>query len=250
LLGFVGFPQARPCSTVIVIVALSVLICFHRRGWETEHVDMAEPSARHEWINTCIAGVALLVAGAAAYFSWQANQMKKENLAILASSTDDCPFDILTGQDLPKVTLCWLVTLSNKSEVRLSIVGYQVVEVLRNNSTEEIPSYQHLETVDGKPLSLPINLDGGEAKQILVRAPTSVPSVVTAIAQMPEYKRYKSGSSSSLSLRKAGEILFAAGMDILGNRIPHKSGDKIRSRTMLLSMTTGRGVTFNQPPDL
>jgi len=208
---------------------------------------MAERSRRHEWINTCIAGGALLVAGAAAYFSWQANQLKSESLAILARSTDDCPFDMLSvAPNFPnsKVTMCWLVTLSNRSENRLSIVDYHVVEVLGDNSTEEISPYQHLETVEGKPLSLPINLDGGEGRQILVRALINVPpSVAEAITKIPEYKGDPTGL---LSLRKVEEALAAADMDILGNKLPYTPPHRGMGRTNLLSMITGRGGTFNQ----
>jgi hypothetical protein len=218
--------------------------------------DMPTSSAKrtvwHEWINTGIACLALLVSGAAALFAWQANQAKKEALSIVPQLTGACRTEYHGNADGGQIGLCWSVTLANDSENRLSIVDYRVFSV-QEGGLAWFGGFENLEADDGKPLSLPLNLDGGEARKIIVRAGFPVPAAVAhVIGQMPEFKSLALGSVSIGALQHA---LAAAGLDYLGNTVqPMITEGKVtgwsypsslKRATAVLHIQTGRGSVFD-----
>jgi hypothetical protein len=205
---------------------------------------MTDRSRGHEWANTIIAAAALLVAGAAAYFSWQANEMKNESLAMIPRQTSNCTTSFTSGPSGGTIDLCWEVTLANNSEDPISIIEYHVSEVLNRSTTQEFPGYQLLAESDGKPLALPINIDGGKARLILVRAPTEIPlDVERVIMQMPEYKDQ---ARVSLSLGAVERAVEGSGLDLGGNKRPLLAGQWSQDPMSIFSVMTGRGARFSQ----
>ncbi len=210
----------------------------------------AERSVWHEWINTGIAGVALLASGVAAVLAWQANQAKKEALSIVPQLTGACRTEYHGNANGGQIGLCWSVTLANDSEDRLSIVDYRVFS---GDGLAWFGSFQNLEAEDGKPLSLPLNLDGGEARKVIVRAGFPVPAAVAhVIGQMPEFKSLALGSVSIGALQ---HVLAAAGLDYVGNTVQPMITDgkvtgwsypsSLKHVTAVLNIETGRGSVFN-----
>jgi hypothetical protein len=232
---------------LIAVLQTSNLVII--RGMRTS---AAERTVWHEWINTGIAGVALLASGAAAVFAWQANQAKKEALSIVPQLTGACRTEYHGNADGGQIGLCWSVTLANDSENRLSIVDYRVFSV-EEGGLAWFGGFQNLETEDGKPLSVPLNLDGGEARKVIVRAGFPVPAAVAhVIGQMREFKSLALGSVSIGALQ---HVLAAAGLDYVGNTVqPIISDGKVsgwaypsslKRATAVLHIETGRGSVFN-----
>jgi hypothetical protein len=113
--------------------------------------------------------------------------------------------------------------------------------------------FQNLEAEDGKPLSLPLNLDGGEARKVIVRAGFAVPAAVAhVIGQMPEFKSHALGS---VSIGEVQHVLAVAGLDFIGNTVQpmivvgQVSGwsypSSLKRATAVLHLTTGRSSEFN-----
>jgi hypothetical protein len=213
---------------------------------------MAGRSALHEWLNSAVAVVALLMSAVSAYFTWQSNQVKKEALAMMTRPTGACHTEYHGGEERGDIGLCWSVTLANESENRLSIVDYEVFDIL-DGKRVWIGGFRNLEAVDGTPLSLPITLDGGEAREIIVRSPIMVPPAVAhAIAQLPEYQGH---ALASLTLSAIQRALAAAKLDFMGNQVEPMIIDgqvtgwsippPFKSALSELVLTTGRGATFN-----
>ena len=224
---------------------------------------MAQRSSAHEWFNTAVAVIALLVSGTSAYFTWQSNQAKQEALGMVVRPVGDCRTEYHGGPEAGLIGLCRAVTLANESENRLSIVDQRVFDI-QDGDTAWIGGFQNLEAANGIPLALPIILDGGEAREIFVRGAVMVPSdVAHAIAQMPEFKNH---TLSSVPLASVQRALAMANLDFIGNKVnptiidgkytgfsvspPLKGVVRVVS---VLTLTTGRGATFSArttyPPD-
>lgn len=217
---------------------------------------MAQRSSAHEWFNTAVAVVALLVSGTSGYFTWQSNRAKQEALSMVVRPVGDCRTEYHGGL----IGLCWAVTLANESESRLSIVDQRVFDI-QDGNTAWIGSFQNLEAANGIPLALPITLDGGEAKQLFVRGAVMVPPAVAhAIAQMPEFQNHTLGSLPLASVQRA---LAMANMDFIGNKVDPTIIDgkysgfsispPVKGVVNVLTLTTGRSAIFSArmtyPPD-
>jgi hypothetical protein len=210
---------------------------------------MANRSSVHEWINSIVAVLALLVSG---YFAWQSNRAKTEALSMTVRPTAACRTEYQGDDKFGEIGLCWEVILANDSEDRLSIVGYRISNIV-DGKRVSLLGFQNLESADGRPLPLPISLDGGEAKQIIVRSGVTVPAAVAeAIAQLPQYKTH---SLASLPLIAVQRDLAAEKLDFIGNKVePLVTGRQLKgwsfpphfkTSVSVLTVTTGRGAPFS-----
>lgn len=213
---------------------------------------MAERSSAHEWFNTAVAVIALLVAATSAYFSWRAGEAKKEALGIFVRPVLDCRTEYHGGDEGGQIGLCWAATLANESENRLSIVDQRILDI-QDGDTMLIGGFHNLEAARGTPLPLPIILDAGEAKEIFVRGGVIVPSMVAhVIAEMPEFRNHTLGS---LPLASVQHTLATAKLDFLGNKVDPTVVDgkymgfsispPFKRVINVLTLTTGRGATFS-----
>jgi hypothetical protein len=221
-------------------------------------IGMSARSAIHEWLNSGVAVVALLLSLASAYFAWQSNRAKAEALSMTVQPTGACRMEYQGGDKFDEIGLCWAVTLANDSEDRLSIVKYRVFNIV-DGKPAWIGGFQNLESADGRQLSLPISLD---AKQIIVRSPVMVPAeVAQAIAQLPQYTTH---SLASLPLGAIQRDLVAKKLDFIGNKVEPIITDgqitgwsippPFKTSVSVLAVKTGRGATFSAtmtyPPGL
>jgi hypothetical protein len=174
-----------------------------------------ERASFHEWSNTILAAIALIVSGTSLFFTWRSNQAKNEALGTVVRPVKDCRTEYAGGPEAGQIGLCRAVTLANESENRLSIVDQRVLNI-QDGKTNLLGGFQNLETANGVPLQLPIALDGGEAKEIFVRGGVMVPrAVAQTIAQMPEFKNHTLGS---LPLEAVQRALAIAGLDFVGKQ--------------------------------
>jgi hypothetical protein len=213
---------------------------------------LAQRSSAHEWFNTAIAVVALLVSGTSAYFAWQSDRAKREALTMVVRLVGDCRTEYHGGPEAGQIGLCWAVTLANESEKRLSIVDQRIFDI-QDGNIGLIGGFRNLEAANGIPLSLPITLDGGEAREIFVRGGVMVPpTVARAIAQMPEFQNHTLGSLPLASVQRA---LAMVNMDFIGNKVEPTIIDgkymgfsispPMKGVVNVLTLTTGRGATFS-----
>lgn len=213
---------------------------------------MADRTTIHQWVNSTVAVMALVVSGVSALFTWQGNQAKKEALAMTVKPTGACRTEYHQGEGAGQIGLCWAVTLANGSENRLSIVDYKLVGI-EDAGMVQLGPFQNFEAMDGTPLGLPLTLDGGEAKEIIVRAGIKLPPyIVHAIAQMPEYQNH---NLDKMSIDAVQRSLALAKMDIVGNAVDPMLVDgkllgfsiqsPFKRAVNLLVLTTGRGTNFH-----
>jgi hypothetical protein len=124
-------------------------------------------------LTTGIAILSLIAAIAAAYFAWQANHLKDDNLSILVLRDVDCDLDVLGTFSLDKtqfiegsisrLTMCWTVSVTNLSEDRATITKVEFVdENLRGRMLR--PTWVRM--ADGKTLSTPWTLEPGATEEL------------------------------------------------------------------------------------
>jgi len=194
----------------------------------------------HEWINSIGIVAALGVSG---YFGWQSTLLRKESLLITSRATGACSVKVGAAES----ALCWSVIIANGSEDRLSIIQANWKRLLP--SAAVVLGFDFA-TPDGKALSFPLNLDGGEGKQIMVRATILVTSDVADIN-----RKIGEAQSHPQPLHDVQLQIASAGLDTLGNKVnPVKNGANVigwrwestyRSEVDLLTFSTGRGGTFS-----
>jgi hypothetical protein len=196
----------------------------------------------HEWINSFGVVAAL---GASIYFGWRTDWLKSENLLLIGRPTSACSVKVGAAHS----GVCWSVIIANGSENRLSIIQVNWRRILP--SAAAVLGFDFLSS-DGKPLAFPINLDGGEGKQIIVRAALLVTSDVADINRaLVEHQR----QDHLWSLRDVQLRFAAAGLDVLGNKVNTvRNGEEVigwrwespfRQEVDLLTLRTGRGGTFS-----
>ena len=195
----------------------------------------------HEWINSVGVVAALVVSG---YFGWHSDRLKSESLLITGSPTGTCSVKVGAAES----ALCWSVIIANGSENRLSIIEANWRRILSSGATAVL-GFDFL-TPEGKPLPFPVNLDGGEGKQITVRAVVLLSSDVADVTRAIGEDQPQPQSLRDVQLRIA-----AAGLDVLGNKVnPVKDGENVigwrweapfRTEVDLLTLKTGRGGAFS-----
>ncbi|PZR46326.1 MAG: hypothetical protein DI523_18095 [Paraburkholderia fungorum] len=157
--------------------------------------------------------------------------------------------------------MCWAVTISNTSDRRLSIISADL-ENLNGGQHTQIGGFDTLQTMDEKSLDLPISLDSGEARTILVKAPMLLEKGVNDVLRKAEDDKHL--DLSNMKLGEVNTLLGEQDTDLLGNKVKLTVIDpktSIRSMSSpfkraenVLTLMTGRGATFTirlvYPPDL
>ena len=201
----------------------------------------------HTWINSVGVILALVISFASAYLSWRSLELKRESIGFSVQPTNDCHVVYRKMGDSGQLGLCWLVTITNQSENRLSLVHAQVFE-MRNGALVYSSGFREFENIAGGTAAFPIALDGGEAKLVLVRTPVLVaPAVSKAIDSLPD-------SPKPISLGFLMKYLSQHKLDLIGNSLElievdgQIQGWSIKPPVMrtisLLKVETGRGGTF------
>ncbi|WP_321916692.1 hypothetical protein [Paraburkholderia sp. J11-2] len=205
----------------------------------------------HQWSNTALAVLALAASTSSAYSAWEQNEAKIEQVSVLAKP-GDCPIYYQGDEERAVIGMCWEVTIANSSENRMSVVNYQM-DTMRNANGDynvSASSIQELSTIDGKPLALPINLDGGEAKRILVESPVVIDGAVNAAVRAIIFPLGKKSRPSTIDeLQRA--LATTAHVDISGNSLQNvvANGDTltysmpspIKTSKAEITFATGRG---------
>jgi hypothetical protein len=236
---------------------------------------MAELSKAHLWINTGIAISAFLASATSALYAYNTYTLKDESLSFSALPTWDCRIEYQKIGDGGVLGLCWLVTVTNQSDRRTSIISHQAFELedvtVANQSDRRTSisghqlfdlkargsiyrsGYTEIEDVgSGHPTSFPIVLDSGEAKSYIFRVPISVPS---SVAKIIESASKTDSASRHLTFKELEHDTFDAGLDILGTPVTvrHFSPDLydaeydtgFRKVIGQMKLVTGRGREFN-----
>lgn len=161
---------------------------------EPDHELSKRVPSGHEWANTCLAGLALLVSLASAVFSRQANDLHRSNLVLSIDESQPCK-EVTFYRDskdkrIAALVTCWRVIVSNQSEDRAVITSISLAD---KKSYEGIPTPRfkmgmtHVLTADGPevrfsvhdPLAsdvtvvnpksgFPLRIDGGDAAVVEV----------------------------------------------------------------------------------
>ena len=184
----------------------------------------AEGTDYFKWVGAAVSLVALILSGASYYNSIQSDKRKDESLGFTSNITFQCPLEF----DPAFLSLCWLVTITNQSDSKTSIV---IVQAFDNSDNKKsfASSYPVIEDSNGAPVGLPLVLDGGEAHQYLIRVPIRVPEAVAAqAAKMPK------GSS----LKALQHALLDSNLDFVGNQIDVRFSDEQKQHA-IVSWTHG-----------
>jgi hypothetical protein len=179
--------------------------------------------------------------------------MKDDALSLAAAPTEQCAFEYRGGPQNGIAALCWTVTVSNTSDRRLSIVSSQL-QNLNGGANVQIGGggFQTFETPDGQPVALPISLDSGEARTMIVHAPMLLDRPVNdALRKGVDEQHLK---ITELKLEEVNKLLAGQKTDLLGNEVELTIVDPtMHMRTIsspfkraenLLTLTTGRAATF------
>jgi hypothetical protein len=215
----------------------------------------------HGWINSIGVIVALAVSCTSAYFAWQSNRMRYEDLAFSSGPSGSCRVQYTNLGDQSLLGLCWNVTISNRSEDKVSLIEHRLLNVQSSGGVLYGVGFQEFETTQGAPVMFPMTLDGGESKQFIVRAPVPVPSTVAKIIRDLSQSR----ANANLSLGELQNRLAQSKLDLLGDPIVVSAMENGEvkawslappfARTVnFLEVRTGRGKLFDTylvwPPDL
>ena len=223
----------------------------------------SEPSADKGWwsrenLNSIGVVIAILTGLFGAYQGWEAKRGQNENVSTAPSFTPQCQVQYQKVVNSGAIGLCWLVTISNTSSSKLSIVAADVWnrplvvdEKGRGHyrGMNQIGGFRKFENEgDEQPPQFPIILDGGESKNILVRVPVLVP---TAVAQAIEsIIQSNGGSAIPMVLGKLQHELFERGLDYMGGKPvvlgPGSYMLKFDHGPIMnqLELTSGRGQKF------
>ncbi|CAE6849696.1 hypothetical protein R75461_07413 [Paraburkholderia nemoris] len=210
---------------------------------------------------TFIAIAAAAFSAWSAYSAYQANKMKDDAISYSAKVTNQCQFEYHGGSLNGMAALCWTVTISNTSDRRLSIISADL-ENMNGGQHTQIGGFDTLETMDGKSLDLPISLDSGEARTILVKAPMLLEKGVNDALHKAEDDKHL--DLSKMKLSEVNTLLGEQNTDLLGNKVKLTVFDQntwmrsisspFKRAENMLTLTTGRGVRFTirlvDPPDL
>jgi hypothetical protein len=207
---------------------------------------MAEHTRLHLWLNTIIAVAAMAASGTSGYFAWQSYTLKTEALGFTVNSTNDCRLEFTKMGEDGVLSLCWIVTITNQSDLRVSIVRFQAFDVSEKNVIFR-SGFPALEDSEGKTVSAPFSLGPGEPKQFLMRVPFAVPNSVASLAKtLPE----------TATLHHLQSIAIKSDLDILGNKVQVKYFDEGRENVLVtwpdnmrvvtgaIQFFTGRGNKF------
>jgi hypothetical protein len=138
------------------------------------------------------------------------------------------------------------VTITNQSDVRISIVRFQAFD--RSNKNIVFRSgFPALEDPAGKIVAPPLSLGAGEPQQYLMRVAFAIPAPVAALAEtLPP----------TATLHKLQSVTLRSGLDVLGNKVEFKYFDEDKQQASVswiyglrvamggIQFYTGRGNRF------
>jgi hypothetical protein len=207
-------------------------------------------SSLHEWINSIGLIITAVFAIVSAYYSRNEALLREDDVVFSSIPTVACGVEYFKIGDGGELGLCWDVTISNRSDLKVSLVSERIIALV-NGSSAIFGGFHELMNANGSPLSLPVTLDGGDSKSIIVRAPVSIPASAAKAIESVE----KSGIAlPTISLAQLQDRLVEARMDFLGDSIDVISVDgkvqgwslkpPFQSAVSVLEMQTGRGKWF------
>ena len=202
---------------------------------------MAEHTKLHLWLNTTIAALALVAAGASAYISWRTYEFKDKSIGFSpAAYYPDCRLEYVSVKEGHAIGLCWHVTISNESDTKISLVDHQAF------MGEEPPSWRNpivteVEGDNGSVARFPIVLEGGAAQKYLLRVPLPLPAHTNSLVK----DFWEQQRDSSPTLKALETFLFKHYTDFYGNVFEPKPGLQTWTLTVAqMKFTTGRGNIF------
>ena len=207
---------------------------------------MAEHTRFYLWLNTAIATVAIAASTTSGYFSWLAYRLKTRSLGFTVNATYECPLEFPKQGDGGLLSLCWNVTITNQSDIRISIVRFQAFDASDKNVIFR-SGFPALEDARGEAIYPPLSLGAGEPQQYLMRVPISVPTAVASIAEtLPQ----------NATLHQLQSLAAKSGLDVVGNKVEVKYFDEQKQKATVswiygmrialgeISFFTGRGNRF------
>ncbi len=209
---------------------------------------MSEQPDLHKRLNSIGVLVAIVLSTASFALSLVAYFDKKERVAFSNYTTSKCPVPLIKDQGKFETALCWSVTLSNESTERLSIRDVNIIDNSTTQNLTHLRKFSLVLTPQGNPLDLPIAVDGGDTRQIIVRVPVVLAPEIAAIVEA--YKTPLNGKE--ILLQNLLSFVEYHGMDLLGDVVTdykqsqyqdtlnlHVRSDLQRSFNVIF--TTGRG---------
>lgn len=214
---------------------------------------MAELTKAHLWINTGIAACAFLASAASAFYAFSTYSLKSKSLAFSALPTEDCRVEYQKAPDGGTLGLCWLVTITNQSDRRTSIISHQAFELDARGRIYRSGFTDIEERAPATTAVFPIILDFGEAKNYIFRIPVSVPQSIAKLIDDASSKNASSGRHITFS--DLSHAAFDAGLDLLGTSVNvHRYSpdtfsvsydNGVRQVFGQMKLMTGRGTEFN-----
>ena len=170
---------------------------------------MAKPAKSHLWLNSAIAIAALVVSAFSLIFTWETYDRSSESLGFTIRGTYDCSVEFQKFGSEGILSLCWFVTITNRSDTRISIVEYQSFEI-SNGQPVYRSGFPVVENEQGARIIPPIVLDGGDARTYLMRIPFSVSSEVASLAEtLPQ----------GATLHQLQSLTLKSSFDVIGNKV-------------------------------
>src|SRR6266568_3643744 len=155
---------------------------FPERSWMPQ-----TRSSLHEWINSAGIIITFGVAGFSAWLSWTTLQLKNEDLFTFSEPTGDCVASYYHQERDAEAIIdtCWIVTIANKSDDRLSIIDTKVLgPVKQGDGYVQRPIFAGgVHNPDGSVPEFPVMVDAGGACRFLVYTPINVPGAVAEIIE-------------------------------------------------------------------
>jgi hypothetical protein len=143
---------------------------------------MADFPRLHAWINSAGNIITLALTGYSISLAWKSYRLKEEDISYFSLPNHDCTLQYSKRGDAGVIGICWIVTLGNKSEDKLSIVNSRTFNLDDQGRRSQFGvGFTTAEEMGGGEVSFPIILDGGGTRRLLVRAPVPVPSSVAQV---------------------------------------------------------------------
>lgn len=196
---------------------------------------MAEHTRAHLWLNTIIAFIALGISAWSGYVAWQTYHLKTESLGFTVNATYECPLEFRKLGNEGVLSLCWLVTITNQSDIRISIVRVQAFDVTDNGPIFR-SGFSILENARGEAISPPLSLGPGEPQQYIMRVPVSVPAAVASLAETLPH---------GVSLHQLQSLALRSSLDVIGNKVDVKYFDD-QKREAAVSWKYGMRVAIGE----
>jgi hypothetical protein len=138
--------------------------------------------------------------------------LKTESLGFTINPTYDCRLEFQKLGEAGVLSLGWIVTITNQSDTRISIVRFQAFDVSEQNTVFR-SGFSILENAQGEAISPPLSLGPGDAQKYLMRVPISVPAAVVSLAEtLPQHA----------TLEQLQFLTARSGLDVVGNKVEVK----------------------------